>query len=131
VARVAKELEPVDRHAAEIVASAAQERGLSQRRLEELTGISQKRVGKILRAESPAMTLGEMHAMASAVGMAGGEVLRWAIERAAADQAAEAKAAEDARLVTLDGEEVDPEDYTLAAMDRDADEEIEARQQEP
>ncbi|BDA65104.1 hypothetical protein MANAM107_19380 [Actinomyces capricornis] len=50
--------------------------GLSQRRLSRTTGMSLNRVGIILRAEGPAPTVGELDALAGALGVQGSEVLR-------------------------------------------------------
>jgi transcriptional regulator with XRE-family HTH domain len=127
MARVPKLLGPLDEKVAEILREAFGDAGMTQVELESRTEISRKRLGKIFNAEAPPATAGEIYAISQALGMRVSTVVSWAEERIAADEAA----AVQPRLVTLDGEEVDPEDFTLAAMDRDADDEVEARQVEP
>lgn len=129
MARVPKLLGPLDEKVAEILRERFADAGMTQVELESRTGTSRKRLGKIFNGEAPPATVGEIWGIGEALGLRGSTIVRWAEERVAADVAAEA--AQHDALVTLDGAVVDPEDYTLAAMDRDPDEEIEARQQEP
>ncbi|WP_159794518.1 helix-turn-helix domain-containing protein [Puerhibacterium puerhi] len=127
MARTPKQLGPHDEQVAEILRERFAEAGITQVELEARSGISRKRLGKIFNAEAPPATVGEIYQMSEVLDLRVSDVVRWAEERVAASSAAPPEAP----LVTLDGEVVDPEDYTLAAMDRDADDEVEARQVEP
>ena len=76
MAREPKALGPVDRHVVGLLASAAEAADVSQRALESRTGISQGRIGKILRGETPPPSIGEMDALAQALGMKASDVFR-------------------------------------------------------
>jgi transcriptional regulator with XRE-family HTH domain len=127
MARTPKLLGPLDEKVAEILRERFTEAGITQVELEARTGISRKRLGKIFNAEAPPATVGEIYEMGEVLDLRGSDVVRWAEERVAAS----AGTAGEAELVTLDGEVVDADDFELAAMDRDADDEIEGRQVEP
>ena len=64
-----KALRPVDLRVAAILNDAVAASGLSHRTIAGRIGISQNRVSKILRAETPAPTIGELDAIAEAVGI--------------------------------------------------------------
>lgn len=77
--------------------------GLTRRDLRAATGMSLSRLQTIVSMESPPMTVGELHALAEAVGSTAWQIM----------------------------ESISPEDYALAASDADYDEESEAGQEFP
>lgn len=68
MAKRSKPLEPVDKHVADALAELAQNSGLTQSELGDMVGLSQNRVGKILRKEPPPASIGEADKLATALG---------------------------------------------------------------
>lgn len=93
MARVKKELRPIDKCVADVLAKRLQiaqdiadegENAPSQKSVALEARMSQNRVGIILRGESPAATVGEVYSLARALGVEGLQVLREAEELLAA-----------------------------------------------
>ena len=72
----AKQLRPVDAVTTHLLAHAVRESGLSQATIGVRASMSQNRVGIILRGETPPATVGEVCAIASAVGTTGTGIVR-------------------------------------------------------
>lgn len=91
---MAKELRPEDAAAQRLLADAVRNSGRSQDSIGKEVGISQNRVSTILRGATPPVTVGELLAIAAAVGVSGAEI----IEKAATEArlAASAQAAPEA-----------------------------------
>lgn len=109
MARTAKNLQPLDAAIAEILVNRVDAIGASRRALAIETGMSANRIGIILRGEQPPATVGEVGALAAAVGMSAGQIIALA---------------EDALVVSQD-------DVTLAAHDRDIQSEYEGHEEMP
>lgn len=80
MARSRKELEPIDREIQRILSRAVESSGKSHSFIAEEAAMSQNRVSKILRKETPPATVGEIMAIAHAVDMSGAEIIREAEE---------------------------------------------------
>lgn len=72
----AKRLRPIDEAVRIRLAEAAAESSLGQSQIGQLSGMSQNRVGIILRGETPPATVGEIYAMSDALGLDPVEVIR-------------------------------------------------------
>lgn len=68
VARTQKALHPVDERIAAILADLVKDADIRRRDLAQMTGMSANRLGIILRQESPPATVGEIGAIARALG---------------------------------------------------------------
>ena len=68
VARTQKALLPIDARIAEILAQGVEEAEITRRTLADMTGMSLNRLGIILRQEPPPATVGEVGAIARAIG---------------------------------------------------------------
>lgn len=87
MARTPKKLQPLDyaiAHTLQVLVRAAE---ISQRKLASASGMSLNRVGTILRAEQPPATMGELDAIARAVGTTASGVIK--IAEDASDAAGE------------------------------------------
>ena len=71
-----KELEGVDKSAAEVLQDLVQASGLSYRDIGTQTGMSINRIGKILRQEPPPASVGEIGKIANATGSTASAVVR-------------------------------------------------------
>jgi len=84
---IAKQLRPVDVETQRLLAEAIDESGFSQERIRDATGISQNRISIIVRRATPPATVGEICAIAHAVGASGSEIIREAERLVAVEQA--------------------------------------------
>lgn len=112
--RKPKPLEPLDLAVIAILVGCQEDAGLSQRRLARATGMSLNRVGIILRAEGPAPTVGELDALAGALGVQGSEVLRRAEGQVAGRPAPRARAEADSQTGTRAGTQADSDTRALS-----------------
>lgn len=80
----AKQLRPVDDAVRTRLAAAAAKSGTGQAAIGEAAGLSQNRVGIIFRGETPPATIGEICAIAAALGMSGWQIIREAENSVAA-----------------------------------------------
>lgn len=71
----AKQLRPVDRAAQSLLADAVREAGVKHADVGEKAGMSQNRVSIILRLGTPPATVGEISAIARAIGRSGSEFI--------------------------------------------------------
>lgn len=78
VARIKKSLTPIDAETADVIAEAVDTSGFTRRQLSELTGMSVNRIGIIIRKEPPPATIGELGAIAHALGKSASEIVRLA-----------------------------------------------------
>ena len=79
-----KGLSPVEIQAQRLLADAVSASSLSQKEIGQAVGISQNRVGIILRRETPPATIGELLSIASVVGADGVESISKATQADAA-----------------------------------------------
>lgn len=105
----AKDYTPIDSVVLEIIHQRREAAGMSGRALSVASGIGNNRMAIILRGETPAPTLGELAAIAEALGMRGSDLI---------------EAAEIQLAVTH------PDFYAVAAHDPGTDHELEAEQLE-
>lgn len=77
----AKPLRPLDIEAIKVLQGMIDASGMSRARIAIAAGVGHNRSGRIFRFESPGMTLGEMDALAVALGSSCGEVLSLAEAR--------------------------------------------------
>ena len=117
---MAKELRPEDAAAQRLLADAVRNSGRSQDSIGKEVGISQNRVSTILRGATPPVTVGELLAIAAAVGVSGAEI----IEKAATEArlAASAQAAPEPEVVRIpvmgdvDFEPIPPSEEKMLAL---------------
>lgn len=74
VARTQKTLLPIDARIAEILAEGVERAEITRRTLADMTGMSLNRLGIILRQEPPPATVGEVGAIARAIGTTASQV---------------------------------------------------------
>lgn len=74
MARNRKDLAPIDHAAQRILNDLVEASGMSHRQIAEATDMSQNRVSTILRRDTPPATMGEIAAIAHAIGTSGAEV---------------------------------------------------------
>ena len=70
-----KGFDPADNAVADVLAGKVAGSGISYRKIREETGISINRIGKILRKEPPPATVGEIGAIAQAIGMTASQII--------------------------------------------------------
>lgn len=75
MARTQKALQPVDERIASLLALVVERAGISQRELAAETGMSQNRLGTILRRQSPPATVGEIGTIAAAFGITASAII--------------------------------------------------------
>ncbi|QHO91961.1 hypothetical protein CWT12_12450 [Actinomyces sp. 432] len=81
----AKQLRTVDRLAQSLLADAVRSAGVKHADIGARTGLSQNRVSKILRLDTPPATVGEIAAIAGAIGYSAAEIIGRAEAIAASD----------------------------------------------
>ena len=115
---MAKELRPEDAAAQRLLADAVRNSGRSQDSIGKEVGISQNRVSTILRGATPPVTVGELLAIAAAVGVSGAEIIEKAATEARLAAATEPTPTEEvAKVHTLPvhGRDIPPIPEGLAA----------------
>lgn len=80
MARRKKDLEPIDREAQRILNDTVENSGKSHADIAAATGMSQNRVSIILRRDTPPASVGEIMAIAHAVGLSGSVIIAQAEE---------------------------------------------------
>ena len=117
---MAKELRPEDAAAQRLLADAVRNSGRSQDSIGKEVGISQNRVSTILRGATPPVTVGELLAIAAAVGVSGAEIIKKAATEARL--AASAQAAPEPEVVRIpvmgdvDFEPIPPSEEKMLAL---------------
>ncbi|WP_136314352.1 hypothetical protein [Actinomyces procaprae] len=81
----AKQLRPLDRLVQSLLADAVRHAGVKHSDIGAKTGLSQNRVSKILRLDTPPATVGEIAAIAGAIGYNAAEIIGRAEAIAATD----------------------------------------------
>ena len=96
----AKQLRPVDVLTQQLLAEAVAQAGVVQMTLQERTGISQNRISIILRGATPPATVGEVCAIAHAVGENGAAIIGKAEEAVGSDELVAAAIPDEVKTTT-------------------------------
>lgn len=133
----AKRLRPIDDEIRLILLSKSQESDLNQSGIGALSSLSQNRVGIIFRGETPPATVGEVSAIATALGTTASAVVRQAEDALEETESTSRDVVEVDPLSDLLPQEVygltppDPDDYGVYAQRGDVEAEQEASQELP
>lgn len=127
MAKHRKELSEIDFLVQSLLAEAVEDAGLPQAELGKRTGMSQNRVGIILRRETPPASVGEIGSIAQEVGTSASSLIAEAERRLGRGGVGLSPAP----VASDEQQDLSDLDVILAASDRNIDAEVEAWQQEP